>query len=56
MICKHLPRSWKIQDRIREAGWDIISPEELNYLGTLISQLWTQFIAITDMMKSNLSL
>lgn len=36
IICKHLPRSWKIQDRIREAGWDLISPEELNYLGTLI--------------------
>ncbi|CAH3155845.1 unnamed protein product [Pocillopora meandrina] len=62
MLFKHLPRSWKIQDTIREIGWDLIGPEKLNYLGTLIksveiSQLWTQFIALTNMMNSpNLSL
>lgn len=36
MLFKHLPRSWKIQDTIREIGWDLIDPEKLNYLGTLM--------------------
>ena len=36
MLFKHLPRSWKIQDTIREIGWDLIGPEKLNYLGTLM--------------------
>ena len=36
MQFKHLPRSWKIQDTIREIGWDLIGSEKLNYLGTLM--------------------